>query len=70
MQGTAPPKRHNYKWNRLHALETDIRQEEELAIQEITCQETSSPLQQITRVRTTNTDRQQTHDHSARATTP
>ncbi|KAG7166669.1 hypothetical protein Hamer_G031287 [Homarus americanus] len=46
------------------ALETDIRQEEELAIQEITQnRETSSPLQQITRIRTTNTDRQQTHDH-------
>ncbi|KAG7165529.1 RNA-directed DNA polymerase from mobile element jockey-like 15 [Homarus americanus] len=46
------------------ALETDIRQEEELAIREITQnRETSSPLQQITRNRTTNTDRQQTHDH-------
>ncbi|KAG7157142.1 putative RNA-directed DNA polymerase from mobile element jockey-like 52, partial [Homarus americanus] len=46
------------------ALETDIRQEEEFAIQEITQNsETSSPLQQITRNRTTNTDRQQTHDH-------
>ncbi|KAG7160423.1 RNA-directed DNA polymerase from mobile element jockey-like 33, partial [Homarus americanus] len=46
------------------ALETDIRQEEELAIQEITHnRETSSPLQQITRNRTTDTDRQQTHDH-------
>ncbi|KAG7169759.1 RNA-directed DNA polymerase from mobile element jockey-like 1 [Homarus americanus] len=39
------------------ALETDIRLEEELAIQEITeNRETSSPLQQITRNRTTNTD--------------
>ncbi|KAG7172481.1 RNA-directed DNA polymerase from mobile element jockey-like 9, partial [Homarus americanus] len=46
------------------ALETDIRQEEELAIQEITQnRETSSPLQQITRNRTINTDRQQTYDH-------
>ncbi|KAG7157175.1 RNA-directed DNA polymerase from mobile element jockey-like 4, partial [Homarus americanus] len=46
------------------APETDIRQEEELAIQEITQnRETSSPLQQITRNRTTSTDRQQTHDH-------
>ncbi|KAG7158000.1 RNA-directed DNA polymerase from mobile element jockey-like 2 [Homarus americanus] len=46
------------------ALETDIRQEEELAIQEITQnRETSSSLQQITRNRTTSTDRQQTHDH-------
>ncbi|KAG7175249.1 RNA-directed DNA polymerase from mobile element jockey-like 14, partial [Homarus americanus] len=46
------------------ALETDIRQEEQLAIQEITQnREASSPLQQITRNRTTNTDRQQTHDH-------
>ncbi|KAG7164215.1 putative RNA-directed DNA polymerase from mobile element jockey-like 82 [Homarus americanus] len=46
------------------ALETDIRQEEELAIQEITQnREDSSPLQQISRNRKTNTDRQQTHDH-------
>ncbi|KAG7169433.1 RNA-directed DNA polymerase from mobile element jockey-like 6, partial [Homarus americanus] len=46
------------------ALETDIRQEEQLAIQEITQnREASSPSQQITRNRTTNTDRQQTHDH-------
>ncbi|KAG7171524.1 hypothetical protein Hamer_G014648 [Homarus americanus] len=46
------------------AIETDIRQEEQLAIQEITQnREASSPLQQITRNRTTNTDRQQTHDH-------
>ncbi|KAG7167758.1 RNA-directed DNA polymerase from mobile element jockey-like 27 [Homarus americanus] len=44
--------------------ETDIRQEDELAIQEITQnREASSPLQQITRNRTTSTDRQQTHDH-------
>ncbi|KAG7156189.1 putative RNA-directed DNA polymerase from mobile element jockey-like 97 [Homarus americanus] len=46
------------------ALETDIRQEEELVIQEITQnRETSSPSQQITRNRTTSTDRQQTLDH-------
>ncbi|KAG7174154.1 putative RNA-directed DNA polymerase from mobile element jockey-like 65 [Homarus americanus] len=45
-------------------LETDIRQEEELAIQEISQnRETSCPLQLITRNSTTNTDRQQTHDH-------
>ncbi|KAG7157185.1 hypothetical protein Hamer_G010027, partial [Homarus americanus] len=46
------------------ALESDIRQEEELAIREVTQnRETSSPLQQIMRNRTTSTDRQQTHNH-------
>ncbi|KAG7164311.1 hypothetical protein Hamer_G003476 [Homarus americanus] len=45
-------------------LESDIRQEEELAIRSITQnRETSGPLQQIPRNRTTNTDRQQTYDH-------